>query len=122
MMTTSATRPTRPPGANGLWILAVPWKTRTMLGHDALGDNCAVAECAFPTAPWTPPQTAAPTGTTGNFLDAHLHDSTSRILSRRYGTDGRQLTDERRYAPMSAIHFTEMQIHLVRNTHEEPVS
>ena len=29
MMTTSATRPTRPPGANGLWILPVPWKTRT---------------------------------------------------------------------------------------------
>ena len=75
--------------------------------HDALGDNCAVAECAFPTAPWTP-QAAAPTGTTGNLLDAHLHDSTSRISIRRYGTDGRQLTEQRRYAPMSALHFTEI--------------
>ena len=44
--------------------------------RDTLGGNCAVAESAFPTAPWTPPQ-AAPTGTTGILLDAHLLDSTS---------------------------------------------
>jgi hypothetical protein len=74
--------------------------------RDTLGGNCAVAESAFPTAPWTPPQ-AAPTGTTGILLDAHLLDSTSRISTRRYDTDGRQLTDERRYAPMS--------VHLRRN-------
>ena len=30
MTITSATRPPRPPGANGLWILPVPWKTRAM--------------------------------------------------------------------------------------------
>ena len=30
MTITSATRPTRPPGPNGLWILPVPWKTRAM--------------------------------------------------------------------------------------------
>ena len=74
--------------------------------RDTLGGNCAVAESAFPTAPWTPPQ-AAPTGTTGILLDAHLLDSTSRISTRRCNPDGRQLTDQRRYAPMS--------VHLRRN-------
>ena len=74
--------------------------------RDTLGGNCAGAESAFPTAPWTPPQ-AAPTGTTGILLDAHLLDSTSRISTRRCNPDGRQLTDERRYAPMS--------VHLRRN-------
>ena len=68
--------------------------------RDTLGGNCAVAESACPTAPWTPQ--AAPTGTTGNRIDAHWHDSTSRISTRRYDTDGRQLTDERCYAPMGA--------------------
>ena len=58
--------------------------------RDTLGGNCAVAESAFPTAPWTPPQ-AAPTGTTGILLDAHLLDSTSRISTRRCNPDGRQL-------------------------------
>ena len=74
--------------------------------RDTPGGNCAVAESAFPTAPWTPPQ-AAPTGTTGILLDAHLLDSTSRISTRRCNPDGRQLTDQRRYAPMS--------VHLRRN-------
>ena len=75
--------------------------------RDTPGGNATVAESAFPTAPWTPPQ-AAPTGTTGILLDARLHDRTSRISTRRYDTDGRQLTNERRYAPMSALHFTEI--------------
>ena len=67
----------------------------------ALGGNAAGGESTFPTPPWTPPQ-AAPTGTTGILLYALLDEITSRTSTRRCNTYGRQLTDERRYAPMGA--------------------
>ena len=102
MTITSARHPTLPAGSGQPVDPAGAMEN----ARDTLGGNCAVAESAFPTAPWTPPQ-AAPTGTTGILLDAHLLDSTSRISTRRCNTDGRQLTDERRYAPMS--------VHLRRN-------
>ena len=35
-------------------------------------------------------------------------DAGGTTLTRRCDTDGRQLTDERRYAPMSALHFIEI--------------
>ena len=61
---TSATRATLPPGSCSLWILTVLWKTRAM----RLAADCAAAQGAFPTTPWTP-QTA-PTATTGNIVRA----------------------------------------------------
>ena len=65
MTITSARRPTLPPGANSLWTLAVPWKTRAIRS----AATAPSPKARFPTAPWTPH--AAPTGTTGNLIDAH---------------------------------------------------
>ena len=85
MTSTSARHPTCSPGPNGLWTLSVPWKTRAIRG------NYTVAASAFPTAPWTPQ--AAPTGTTGFLLDAHLqrdHDR-NRTVAGDPGDASRRL-------------------------------
>ena len=64
MTITSARRPTLPPGANSLWILAVPWKTRAIR-------SAATAPSPKARFPQHLGPHAAPTGTTGNLLDAH---------------------------------------------------
>ena len=67
--------------------------------RDTLGVDRRSAEGAFPTTPWTP-QTA-PTGSTGNLVLALDHDITNRISKIRCDNHGRELTEQRRYAPTS---------------------
>ena len=96
MTITSARRPTLPPGANSLWILAVPWKTRAIRS----AATAPSPKARFPQhlgrrtrRPQEPQATSS-----------MLTDTTARVGYRpdATDTDGRQLTDERRYAPMGA--------------------
>jgi hypothetical protein len=64
------TQPSARPDPGGLWILPVVWKTRAIRS----ASTEPPLESAFPTPPWTPH--AAPTGTTGILIDAHLHEIT----------------------------------------------
>ena len=80
----------------GLWTLPVLWKTRAIPS----ASTDAVQKERF-TTPWTP-QTA-PTGSTGNLVLALDHDITSRISKIRCDNHGRELTEQRRYAPTMSI-------------------
>ena len=91
----SATPATLPPGSSGLWILPVLWKTRAI--RSALTE--AWQKARFPQHLGR--RRRRPQAPQAPYFCTFDQEDKSRISKIRRGADGRELTEQRRYAPTS---------------------